>query len=184
MNSAAPPNYIQFTSLYQCLKQACWKAHLSHLARADPSNLRSQVNHSIVLHNFQFPFNLLGNKSTQLIGITHQFEAWDNQKIQYTVVIDIHLCFVTQYPIIRTSHRGDCPLVIIAWWDLSTRISLELEDTLLYNSRNTSFQLVPLIMCLDKFFLLNQDSIHNLESQLPPYQPPPTSHLLSTPSHL
>ena len=83
------------------------------------------------------------------------------------------------YPAIQpyTGHRGDCPLLILTWWDLPSRISSELEDTLLYNSRNTSFQLVPLITCLNKFFLLNQEPIHDLESQLPPYPPPPTSFL-------
>ena len=84
---------------------------------------------------------------------------------------------ITQYLIIRTGHRGDCPLVIVAWWDLPHHLPAELEDTLLYNSQNTSFQLTPLIICLDEFFLLNQEPIHDLEAQLPPYQPPPTSFL-------
>ena len=167
-----PPNYIQFTSLYRHLNQAHWKAHLNRSAQTNLSNLRACVNHSIVLHNFQYPFNLLGNDSTQLIGVTHQFKVWNDQKVQHMVVINIHPCFITQYPIIRTSHRGDCPLLMLTWWDIPSRIPSELEDSLLYDSRNTSFQLVLLITCLDEFFLLNQEPIHDLESQLPSYPPP------------
>ena len=177
VNSNSSPNYIQFNSLYQCLNTACWKAHLNQSAQTNLSNLQTHVNHSIVLHDFQYPFNLLGNNSTQLIAVTHQFKAWDNQKVQYAVVILIHLCFVTQYPIIRTGHRGDCPLVTLTWWDIPNRLPNELEDTLLYDHINSNFQLVPLITCLDKFFLLNKVFIHDLESQLPPYNPPPTSFL-------
>ena len=129
------------------------------------------------MHDFQYLFNLIGNDSTQLIAITHQFEAWDDQKVQYTVVILIYLCFVTQYLIIRTSHRGDCPLVTLTWWDIPNRLPNELENTLLYDHINSNFQLVPLITCLNKFFLLNEAFIHNLESQLPPYNPPPTAFL-------
>ena len=129
------------------------------------------------MHNFQYPFNLIGNDSTQLIAVTHQFEAWDDQKVQYAVVILIHPCFVTQYPIIRTGHRGDCPLVTLTWWDIPNRLPNELEDTLLYDHKNCNFQLVPLITCLDKFFLLNEAFIYDLESQLPPYNPPPTAFL-------
>ena len=171
------PNFIQFTTLYQHLNQAQWKARLNRSTQTNLSNLRSHVNHSIIKHNFQFPFNHIGTKPSQLLGVTHQFEVWDDQKVQYVVIINIHPCFVTQYLIIRTGHRGDCPLVIVAWWDLPHHLPAELEDTLLYNSQNTSFQLTPLIMCLDKFFLLNQEPIHDLEAQLPLYQPPPTSFL-------
>ena len=80
-----------------------WPVWQTKFPTSTLSNLRVHVNHSIVLHNFQYLFSLLGNDSTQLIGVTHQFEAWDNQKVQYTVVINIHPCFVTQYPIVRTS---------------------------------------------------------------------------------
>ena len=177
MNSDSSPNYIQFNSLYQCLNTAHWKACLNQSAWTNLSNLQSCINHSIVLHNFRYPFNLIGNNSTQLIAVTHQFKAWDKQKVQYTIVILIHLCFITQYLIIRTGHRGDCPLVTLTWWDIPNRLPNELEDTLLYDHINSNFQLVPLIMCLDKFFLLNEAFIHNLESQLPPYNPPPTSFL-------
>ena len=184
MNSDSPPNYIQFNSLYQRLNTAHWKACLNRSAQTNLSNLQTRINHSIVIHNFQYPFNLIGNDSTQLITITHQFEAWDDQKVQYVVVILIHLCFVTQYPIIRTGHRGDCPLVTLTWWNIPNRLPNELEDTLLYDHINSNFQLVPLITCLDKFFLLNKAFIHDLESQLPPYDPPPTSFLpLLTFSH-
>ena len=177
MSSKSSPNYIQFNSLYQHLNTAHWKACLNQSAQTNLSNLQTRINHSIVIHNFQYPFNLIGNDSTQLIVVTHQFEAWDDQKAQYTVVILIHLCFVTQYPIIRTGHRGDCPLVTLTWWDIPNRLPNELEDTLLYDHINSSFQLVPLITCLNKFFLLNKTFIHNLESQLPPYNPPPTAFL-------
>ena len=139
MNSDSNPNYIQFNSLYQRLNTAHWKAWLNRLARTNLSNLQSQINHSIVLHNFQYPFNLIGNDSTQLITVTHQFKAWDNQKVQYAVVILIHLCFVTQSPIIRTRHRGDFPLVTLTWWDIPNRLPNELEDTLLYNHINSNF---------------------------------------------
>ena len=145
VNSDPSPNYIQFNSLYQCLNTACWRARLTRSAQTNLSNLQMQVNHSIVLHDFQYPFNLLGNDTTQLITITHQFEAWNDQEVQYAVVILIHPCFVTQYPIIRTSHRGDCPLVTIMWWDIPNRLPNKLEDTLLYNHINSNFQLVPLI---------------------------------------
>ena len=144
----APPNFIQFTTLYQCLNQACWKARLNCSTQTNLSNLRTHVNHSIVKHDFQFPFNHIGTESSQLIGVTHQFKAWDNQKVQYTVIINVHPCFITQYPIIRTGHRGDCPLVIVAWWDLPHHLPSELEDTLLYNSQNTLFQLILLIMLI------------------------------------
>ena len=177
VNSDSSPNYIQFNSLYQQLNTACWKAQLNQSAQTNLSNLETRVNHSMVLHDFQYPFNLLGNDTTQLIAVTHQFKAWDNQKVQYAVVILIHPCFVTQYPIIRTGHRGDCPLVTLTWWDIPNRLPNELEDMLLYNHINSNFQLVLLIMCLDKFFLLNKAFIHNLKSQLPPYNPPPTSFL-------
>ena len=177
MNSDSSPNYVQFNSLYRRLNTARWKARLNQSAQTNLSNLRTRVNHSIVLHDFQYPFNLLGTNTTQLIVVTHQFEAWDNQKVQYVVVILIHPCFVTQYPIIRTGHRGDCPLVTVTWWDIPNRLPNELEDTLLYDHINSSFALVPLITCLDEFFLLNEAFIHDLESQLPPYNPPPTSFL-------
>ena len=177
MNPDSSPNYIQFNSLYQQLNTAHWKARLNQSAQTNLSNLQTWINHSIVIHNFQYPFNLIGNDSTQLIAVTHQFEVWDNQKVQYAVVILIHPCFVTQYPIIRTSHRGDCPLITLTWWDIPNRLPNELEDTLLYDHINSNFQLVPLIMCLDKFFLLNKAFIHDLESQLPPYDPPPTAFL-------
>ena len=177
MNSESSPNYIQFNSLYRCLNTARWKARLSRSAQTNLSNLQTRVNHSIVLHDFQYPFNLLGTDATQLIAVTHQFEAWDDQKVQYTVVILIHPCFVTQYPIIRTGHRGDCPLVTVTWWDIPNRLPNELEDTLLYNHINSNFTLIPLIKCLDEFFLLNEAFIHDLESQLPPYDLPSTSFL-------
>ena len=177
MNSNSSPNYIQFNSLYQRLNTACWKARLNRSAQTNLSNLQTRINHSIVIHDFQYPFNLFGNDSTQLIAITHQFEAWDNQKVQYAVVILIHPCFVTQYPIIRTGHRGDCPLVTLTWWDIPNRLPNKLEDTLLYDHINSNFQLVLLITCLNEFFLLNKAFIHNLESQLPPYDPPPTAFL-------
>ena len=121
MNSDPSPNYIQFNSLYQRLNTARWKARLSRSAQTNLSNLSTQINHSIVIHNFQYPFNLIGNHSTDLIAVTHQFKAWDEQKVQYTVIILIHLCFVTQYPIIRTGHRGDCPLVTLTWWDIQSQ---------------------------------------------------------------
>ena len=177
MNSDSSPNYIQFNSLYQCLNTAHWKAQLTQSAQTNLSNLQTWINHSIVIHDFQYPFNLIGNNSTQLIAVTHQFKAWDDQKVQYAVVILIHRCFVTQYPIIRTGHRGDCPSVTLTWWDIPNRLPNELEDTLLYNHINSNFQLVLLITCLDKFFILNETFIHNLESQLPPYDPPPTAFL-------
>ena len=177
MNSASSPNYIQFGSLYQQLNTARWKAHLTRSAQTNLSNLQTQINHSIVIHDFQYPFNLIGNDSTQLIAVTHQFEVWDDHKVQYAVVILIHPCFATQYPIIRTGHRGDCPLVTLTWWDIPNRLPNELEDTLLYNHKNCNFQLVPLITCLDEFFVLNEAFIHDLESQLPPYNPPPTAFL-------
>ena len=177
MNSDTLPNYIQFNSLYHHLNTARWKARLNRSAQTNLSNLQTRVNHSIVLHDFQYPFNLLGSNTTQLIAITHQFEAWDDQKVQYAVVILIHLCFVTQYLIIRTGHRGDCPLVTVAWWDIPNRLPNELEDTLLYDHINSNFALIPLITCLDEFFLLNEAFIHDLESQLPPYDPPSTSFL-------
>ena len=177
MNSDSSPNYIQFNSLYQCLNTVRWKARLNRSAQTNLSNLQTRINHSIVVHDFQYPFNLIGNDSTQLIAVTHQFEAWDNQKVQYVVVILIHPCFITQYPIIRTGHRGDCPLVTLTWWDIPNRLPNELEDTLLYDHINSNFQLVPLITCLDEFFLLNEAFIHDLESQLPPYNPPPTAFL-------
>ena len=177
MNSDSSPNYIQFNSLYRRLNTARWKARLNRSAQTNLSNLQTRVNHSIVLHNFQYPFNLLGTDATQLIAVTHQFEAWDDQKVQYVVVILIHPCFTTQYPIIRTGHRGDCPIVTVMWWDIPNRLPNELEDTLLYNHINSNFALIPLIMCLDEFFLLNEAFIHDLESQLPPYDPPPTSFL-------
>ena len=177
MNSDSPPNYIQFNSLYQRLNTACWKARLNRSAQTNLSNLSTRINHSIVVHNFQYPFNLIGNHSTDLIAVTHQFEVWDEQKVQYVVVILIHPCFVTQYPIIRTGHRGDCPLVTLTWWDIPNRLPNKLEDTLLYDHINCNFQLVPLITCLDEFFLLNKAFIHDLESQLPPYDPPPTAFL-------
>ena len=120
---------------------------------------------------------LTGSGATELLAVGHQLEAWDDQKVQYAIIILIHLCFVTQYLIIRTGHRGDCPLVTLMWWDIPNRLPNELEDTLLYNNINSNFQLVPLIMCLDKFFLINKAFIHNLECQLPPYDPPPTSFL-------
>ena len=177
MNSDSSPNYIQFNSLYQRLNTARWKARLNRSAQTNLSNLSTRINHSIVIHNFQYPFNLIGNHSTDLIAVTHQFEAWDEQKVQYAVVILIHPCFVTQYPIIRTGHRGDCPLVTLTWWDIPNRLPNELEDTLLYDHENCNFHLVPLITCLDNFFLLNETFIHDLESQLPPYNPPPTAFL-------
>ena len=177
MDSESSPNYIQFNSLYQRLNTTRWKARLNRSAQTNLSNLQTQINHSIVIHDFQYPFNLIGNNSTQLIAVTHQFEVWDDQKVQYVVVILIHPCFVTQYPIIRTGHRGDCPLVTLTWWDIPNRLPNELEDTLLYDHINSNFQLVPLITCLDKFFVLNETFIHNLESQLPPYNPPPTAFL-------
>ena len=177
MNSNSSPNYIQFNSLYQRLNTARWKARLNRSAQTNLSNLQTHINHSIVVHDFQYPFNLIGNDSTQLIAVTHQFEAWDDQKVQYAVVILIHPCFVTQYPIIRTGHRGDCPLVTLTWWDIPNRLPNESEDTLLYDHINSNFQLVPSITCLDEFFLLNEAFIHNLESQLPPYNPPPTAFL-------
>ena len=177
MNSDSSPNYIQFNSLYQRLNTARWKARLTRSAQTNLSNLQTRINHSIVVHDFQYPFNLIGNDSTQLIAVTHQFEAWDDQKVQYAVVILIHPCFVTQYPIIRTGHRGDCPLVTLTWWDIPNRLPNELEDTLLYDHENCNFHLVPLITCLDEFFLLNEAFIHDLESQLPPYNPPPTAFL-------
>ena len=177
MNSTSSPNYIQFGSLYQCLNTAHWKARLNQSAQTNLSNLQTRINHSIVIHNFQYPFNPIGNDSTQLIAVTHQFEAWDDQKVQYAVVILIHPCFITQYPIIRTGHRGDCPLVTLTWWDIPNRLPNELEDTLLYDHINSNFQLVLLITCLDKFFVLNETFIHDLESQLPPYDPPPTAFL-------
>ena len=177
MNSESSPNYIQFNSLYQRLNTAQWKAHLNQSAQTNLSNLQTRINHSIVIHDFQYPFNLIGNDSTQLIAVTHQFKAWNDQKVQYAVVILIHPCFVTQYPIIRTGHRGDCPLVTLTWWDIPNRLPNKLEDTLLYDHINSNFQLVPLITCLDEFFLLNETFIHNLESQLPPYDPPPTAFL-------
>ena len=156
---------------------AHWKARLNRSAQTNLSNLQTCVNHSIVIHNFQYPFNLLGSNVTQLVAVTHQFKAWDDQKVQYTIVILIHLCFITQYPIIRTGHRGDCPLVTLTWWDIPNRLPNKLEDTLLYDHINSNFQLVLLIMCLDEFFLLNEAFIHNLESQLPSYNPPLTSFL-------
>ena len=177
VNSDLSPNYIQFNSLYQHLNTAHWKAHLNQSAQTNLSNLQTCINHSIIIHDFQYPFNLIGNNSTQLIAVTHQFEVWDDQKVQYVVVILIHLCFVTQYPIIRTGHRGDCPLVTLTWWDIPNRLPNKLEDTLLYDHINSNFQLVPLIMCLDGFFILNETFIHDLESQLPPYDPPPTAFL-------
>ena len=177
VNSKSSPNYIQFNSLYQWLNTARWKARLNQSAQTNLSNLQTRINHSIVIHDFQYPFNLIGNDSTQLIAVTHQFEAWDNQKVQYVVVILIHLCFVTQYLIIRTGHRGDCPLVTLTWWDIPNRLPNELEGTLLYNHINSNFQLVLLITCLDEFFVLNETFIHDLESQLPPYDPPPTAFL-------
>ena len=177
MNSDISPNYIQFNSLYQQLNTACWKARLNRSAQTNLSNLQTRINHSIVIHDFQYPFNLIGNDSTQLIAVTHRFEAWDDQKVQYAVVILIHPCFVTQYPIIQTGHRGDCPLVTLTWWDIPNRLPNKLEDTLLYNHINSNFQLVPLITCLDEFFLLKETFIHDLESQLPPYNPPPTAFL-------
>ena len=177
MNSDSSPNYIQFNSLYQRLNTARWKARLTRSAQTNLSNLQTRINHSIVVHDFQYPFNLIGNDSTQLITVTHQFEAWDDQKVQYVVIILIHPCFVTQYPIIRTGHRGDCPLVTLTWWDIPNRLPNELEDTLLYDHENCNFHLVPLITCLDEFFLLNEAFIHDLESQLPPYNPPPTAFL-------
>ena len=177
MNSDSSPNYVQFNSLYRRLNTARWKARLTHSAQTNLSNLQTRVNHSIVLHDFQYPFNLLGTDATQLIAVTHQFEAWDNQKVQYAVVVLIHPCFTTQYPIIRTGHRGDCPIVTVTWWDIPNRLPNELEDTLLYDHINSNFALVPLITCLDEFFLINETFIHDLESQLPPYDPPPTSFL-------
>ena len=177
MNSDPSPNYIQFNSLYCCLNTARWKARLNLLAQTNLSNLQTRVNHSIVLQDFQYPFNLLGTDTSQLIAVTHQFEAWDNQKVQYTVIILIHPCFTTQYPIIRTGHRGDCPIVTVTWWDIPNRLPNELEDTLLYDHINSNFALIPLIMCLDEFFLINEAFIHDLESQLPPYDPPSTSFL-------
>ena len=177
MNSNSSPNYIQFNSLYQRLNTARWKARLNRSAQTNLSNLQTWINHSIVIHDFQYPFNLIGSNSTQLIAVTHQFKAWDDQKVQYAVVILIHPCFVTQYPIIRTGHRGDCPLVTLTWWDIPNRLPNELEDTLLYDHINSNFQLIPLITCLDEFFILNETFIHNLESQLPPYDPPPTAFL-------
>ena len=60
VNSNLSPNYIQFNSLYQYLNTAHWKARLSRLAQTNLSNLQTCVNHSIVLHNFQYPFNPLG----------------------------------------------------------------------------------------------------------------------------
>ena len=177
MNSDSSPNYIQCGTLYQRLNTARWKAQLNRSAQTNLSNLQTRINHSIVIHDFQYPFNLIGNDSTQLIAVTHQFEVWNEHKVQYAVVILIHPCFVMQYPIIRTGHRGDCPLVTLTWWDIPNRLPNELEDTLLYDHINSNFQLVPLITCLDKFFLLNEAFIHNLESQLPPYDPPPTAFL-------
>ena len=177
MNSDSTPNYIQFNSLYQRLNTARWKARLIRSSQTNLSNLQTRINHSIVVHDFQYPFNLIGNDSTQLLAVTHQFEAWNDQKVQYAVVILIHPCFVTQYPIIRTGHRGDCPLVTLTWWDIPNRLPNELEDTLLYDHENCNFHLVPLITCLDNFFLLNETFIHDLESQLPPYNPPPTAFL-------
>ena len=175
VSSNPSPNYIQFNSLYQQLNTAHWKACLNQSAQTNLSNLQTRVNHSIILHNSQYLFNLLGSDSTQLIAVTHQFKARNDQKVQYAVVILIHPCFVTQYPIIRTGHRGNCPLVTLMWWDIPNCLPNELEDMLLYDHINSNFQLVPLIMCLDKFFLLNEAFIHNLESQLPPYNPPPTA---------
>ena len=177
MNSDHSPNFIQFNSLYRRLNTARWKARLTRSAQTNLSNLQSRVNHSIVLHDFQYPFNLLGTDTTQLIAVTHQFEAWDDQKVQYAVVVLIHPCFTTQYPIIRTGHRGDCPIVTVTWWDIPNRLPNELEDTLLYDHINSNFALIPLITCLDEFFLINEAFIHDLESQLPPYDPPPTSFL-------
>ena len=177
VNSNSSPNYIQFNSLYRRLNTARWKARSNQSAQTNLSNLQTRVNHSIVLHNFQYPFNLLGADATQLIAVTHQFEAWDEQKVQYAVVILIHPCFITQYPIIRTGHRGDCPLVTVTWWDIPNRLPNKLEDTLLYDHINSNFALIPLITCLDNFFLINEAFIHNLESQLSPYNPPSTSFL-------
>ena len=177
MNSDTSPNYIQFNSLYRRLNTARWKARLHRSAQTNLSNLQTWINHSIVLHNFQYPFDLLGTDATQLIAVTHQFEAWDDQKVQYAVVILIHPCFTTQYPIIRTGHSGDCPIVTVTWWDIPNRLPNELEDTLLYDHNNSNFALIPLITCLDEFFLLNEAFIHDLESQLPPYDPPPTFFL-------
>ena len=111
MNSDSSPNYIQFNSLYQRLNTARWKARLNQSAQTNLSNLQTQINHSIVIHDFQYPFNLIGNNSTQLIAVTHQFEAWDNQKVQYAVVILIHPYFITQY--IHLSHDPAFSLQII-----------------------------------------------------------------------
>ena len=154
MNSDSSPNYIQFNSLYHRLNTARWKAHLNRSVQTNLSNLQTRVNHSIVLHDFQYPFNLLGTDATQLIAVTHQFEAWDDQKVQYAVIILIHPCFTTQYPIIRTRHRGDCPIVTVMWWDIPNRLPNELEDTLLYNHINSNFALIPChkyVFCKTKY---------------------------------
>ena len=80
VNSDSSPNYIQFNSLYQRLNTARWKARLIRSSQTNLSNLQTRINHSIVVHDFQYPFNLIGNDSTQLIAVTHQFEAWNDQR--------------------------------------------------------------------------------------------------------
>ena len=170
----------QFTSLYQTLNQVHWQTRLRCSTQQDLSN--SRINHRVISHPFVYPFHLKDKSTLEQIAVTHSFEIWDDQKPIHAVILLIHLCIVTELPIIRKGHRGDCSLTTLTWWGIPNRIPHELEELLLYHYKHNHFELVPLITCLTEFFLLNQEPLPYSKSHSPPYSPPHIPFLPFNPS--
>ena len=128
-------------SLEDVLNYGRWQALLYRSLETNLTNTSKGINHSIIKHTFNYPFPIRSYKHLDLISTSHIFEAWDNYYCVYSVIIHINPLITTPIPIVRIGinpTRRNSSLVIVSWWKIPEIAPGDLEDTLLYNSLDTS----------------------------------------------
>ena len=166
------------TSIEDILNYGRWQALLYRSLETNLTNTSKGINHLIIKHSFNYPYSIRTYKHLDLTSASHIFEAWDNYYCVYSVIININPLITTSAPIVRIGSnptRRHSSLVTVSWWKIPEIAPGDLEDTLLFDSLDTSRSVQPIYHisdALDEFFLINKEENRNPSLRLPLLRPP------------